>query len=208
MAKKRSNVFSIIGILIIFMGVSFFIYENNKNQDFKKINEDLIDNFFQEEIQENLTEELSEVEEVKKEAKPVNYNYMAVLEIPNINLKRGLVDITSKYNDVKYNLEILKGSNMPNILTSNLIIAGHNGNTNVSFFKSLDKLKTGDKIFLYYEGKKYEYSFEFSYEVNKNGSIEIIRDDSETAITLITCTKNVKDKQMVYVGYLSNSVAY
>ena len=205
MIKRKNNLLSIIGILIIFLGISFFIYENFKKESLNKLNEDRVDIFFNEEI---VTPEPTESKESVKKNKTANYNYIAVLEIPSINLKRGLVDIDSYYNNVKYNLEILKGSNMPNILNSNLIIAGHNGNSYVSFFKSLDKLKQGDKIFLYYQGKRYEYSFEYSYEVNKDGTIEINRDPTETTVTLITCKKNIKDKQVVYIGYLIDSYHY
>lgn len=203
MAKRKNRIIIISGILIIFLGISFFIYENHKKGNIEKANDEMIDIFFNEEV-----DQVVESEEVVKEIKTANYNYMAVLEIPSINLKRGLVEIDSYYNNVSYNLEILKGSSMPNILNSNLIIAGHNGNSYVSFFKSLDKLHKGDVIVLYYQNKKYEYSLDYIYEINKNGSVEIIRDTTKTTITLITCKKNSKDKQVVYIGYLARSNQY
>lgn len=133
-----------------------------------------------------------------------NYNYIAILEIPNISLKKGLLDINNKYNDIKYNVKILKESNMPNVDNGNLILVAHNGNSNISFFKNLDKLKEGEYIYIYYDNYKYTYRYSYNYEIEKNGQAVIKRDNNKTTISLVTCKKNDKKKQMVYIGYLVN----
>ena len=38
----------------------------------------------------------------------LKYRYKAVLEIPSIKLKRGILDIDNKYNKAKYNIELIK----------------------------------------------------------------------------------------------------
>ena len=61
------------------------------------------------------------------------YDYVAILEIPDINIKKGLLSIDNKYNDIAYNIAIMETSQMPDIKNSNLILASHNGNSPVSF---------------------------------------------------------------------------
>ena len=136
------------------------------------------------------------------------YNYIAVLEIPQINLKQGLVSPNSKYNDVDYNIKILDTSMMPDTINSNLIIAAHSGNSQVSFFKNLNKLRLNDEIYLYYENNKYHYKVDKTYEVNKTGWINIIRNRDKTTITLITCKPNDDKKQLVYIAYLIDKINY
>ena len=59
-----------------------------------------------------------------------------------------------------------------------------------------------------YQGYKYVYQYSNSYEVDKTGIVSIIRDKNKNAITLITCKKNSKDKQLVFIGYLIDKVEY
>ena len=97
---------------------------------------------------------------------------------------------------------------MPDIENSNLILAGHNGTSNVSFFNDLDKLKEDSLVYVYYNNIKYIYKINNNYEVKKDGKVEIIRNRNKTTITLITCKKDSKDKQLVYIGYLVDKVEY
>ena len=55
---------------------------------------------------------------------------------------------------------------------------------------------------------KYEYTLDNIYDTPKDGKVEIFRDPKKTALTLITCKKNTKDTQVVYVGYLTNKEQY
>ena len=82
-------------------------------------------------------------------------NYIAVLEIPEINLIEGLVPQDSPYNNIKYNIEILDGSTFPSQTNSILFLAAHNGNSPVSYFKNLEKLTKNSKVYLFYNGIKY-----------------------------------------------------
>ena len=135
-------------------------------------------------------------------------DYIAILEIPKINLKRGLLDINSEYNDVSYNVAIMETSLMPDIKNSNLILAAHNGNSPVSFFKDLESIGEKDMIYIYYNGYKYIYQIDNYYVVDKTGKVNIHRDKTKNTITLITCKNNTEDKQIVYIGYLINKEIY
>ena len=82
------------------------------------------------------------------------------------------------------------------------------GKRTVDHFNVINKLNNDDKIYVYYNGYKYEYSISKIYDTSKDGHIEVYRDNQKTTITLITCKKNTKDTQTVYIGYLTNKVAY
>ncbi len=133
-----------------------------------------------------------------------NFDYIAVLEIPKINLKRGLVDIDSIYNSIDFNIQILKESIMPNIDNSNLILVAHSGNSNVSFFKDLDKLEILDNVYLYYNNTVYQYEIYDKYEIEKIGSLKLNKNINSKIITLITC-KDSTNKQLVYIGKLKDN---
>ena len=151
---------------------------------------------------ENIKEEKQTVSSTLK----VNTSddYLAVLKIPKISLKRYLYDVNSKQNDVDKNIEILKSSDMPDVKGGNLILAGHNGNTSVGHFKNLHKLVLNDEIIIYYNGNKYVYKVSKIYDVLKTGTVAIKRNHSQSTVTLITCLGN--DKQLVVIGYLSSKL--
>ena len=204
---KRNNIITVIGILLIFFSSSYLIFNYCNNQRLKESEENKIEEFF--EIEEEEQEKIEEpIEQPKEEVKEINYDYIAVLEIPKINLKRGLVSTDSKYNNVNYNIKIVDGSLMPYVRNGNLILAGHNGSAYISFFKNLYKLDIGDSVYVYFDSIKYEYKIADIYDVDKTGTVNISRDKNRTTITLITCKKYSKDKQTVFIGYLSNKEAY
>ena len=70
------------------------------------------------------------------------------------------------------------------------------------------KLDINDSVYVYFDGIKYEYKIADIYDVDKTGTVNISRDKNRTTITLITCKKYSKDKQTVFIGYLSNKESY
>ena len=131
---KRNNILIVIGTLLIFFSASYLIFNHFENERLRQSEDDKIEEFF--EVEEEEIEEIVEehIEEQKEEKQEINYDYIAVLEIPKINLKRGLVSTDSKYNNVNYNIKIVDGSLMPYVRNGNLILAGHNGSAYISFF--------------------------------------------------------------------------
>lgn len=136
------------------------------------------------------------------------YYYIGYLEIPKIKFKRGFVDIKSKDNDVSKNITIISGSKYPNVEKGNFIIAGHSGTGVHSYFKNLYKLKTNDEAYVYYKNVKYTYKIIKIYNQPKDGTVAIYRDYNKTTLTLITCTKDNKKSQTVYVAELKNKESY
>lgn len=214
--KITKSQLAIIGSLILIMcGIFIIGYKHLNNRRIKLIQNQKIeeviklsnDIFYVDDSGEIVEEEVKveKQEDIKTE---VMYDYNAVLEISSINLKKGLVSYDNKYNNVNYNIQIIETSSMPNVENGNLILAGHNGNSSVSFFKDLYKLKKGDLINVYYDNYKYIYEYSYYYEVDKTGTVDIVRDNNQTTITLITCKKGSETKQLVFIGYLIDKVVY
>lgn len=152
-------------------------------------------------IEEEIEEETIEVEDENKN----NYTYeeyLGVIDIPKINLYKGFYNKNSNLNNVKFNLYVLPESIYPDVDKGNLIIAGHSGNYNNSYFANLYKLDNGDIINIHYNNSKYIYEIVNIYYEKKTGSVRIFRNKEKTTLTLITCTKDDKEHQTIYIAEL------
>lgn len=179
MVKKSVNK---IGIFLLVLGFSFlvashFIYINNEKK-----------------AEEQVEEFLSFSAEKKKKE-----DYLGVLEIPKLNLKRGFYSLESKKNNVDKNIQVIETSVMPKEEFSNLILASHSGNSKISYFKNLHKLELKDIAYIHYNDRKYTYELINIYNETKDGTISIKRDFNQTNLTLITCDKKNKTLQNVYI---------
>ena len=129
-------------------------------------------------------------------------DYMAILEIPKIGLKQGLMDINSRYNDINYNIAIHELSDMPDKEKGNFILMAHSGSSGVSYFKDLDDLEVDDEVNVYYGNMKYVYQVGYIYEEEKTGIVNIDRDIMRSSLTMTTCSDRGDDKQLVVISYL------
>ena len=175
----------------------------NKAQEFLKIGKEEI-----EEIKVDNHEEEIKEQPKQEEKKTSNYNYIGVLEIPKINIKRGFLNIKDKGNNVNKNLQVIKGSDMPNVKNGNLIIAAHSGNSYISYFKNLNKLSNEDVAYVYFNNIKYTYKVVGKYDAEKSGKVTIHRDNKKNTLTLITCSQTDKTKQIVYILELESEENY
>ncbi len=175
----------------------------NKAQEFLNIGKEEV-----EEIKVNIDEEEIKEQPKQEEKKTSNYNYIGVLEIPKINIKRGFLNIKDKENNVNKNLQVIKGSDMPNVKNGNLIIAAHSGNSYISYFKNLHKLSNDDVAYVYFNNIKYTYKVAGKYDAEKNGKVTIHRDNKKNTLTLITCSQIDKTKQIVYILELESEENY
>lgn len=151
----------------------------------------------------NQDENIDNVEENKGENTNYTYEeYLGIIDISKINLYKGFYNKDSNLNNVKFNLYVLPESNYPDIKGGNLIIAGHSGNYNNSYFANLYKLNVGDTAKVTYKGKKYTYKITDIYYEKKTGTVRILRDKNKTTLTLITCTKDDEAHQTIYIAEL------
>lgn len=203
--NKRYSILIMIGIYFVFLGSSYLIYNqyNNKKQD--SINDELIEDYFkvEDEIIETPQKEIEEEKPVSKE----KIDYIAVLEIPKIKLKRGIVDKNSSYNNVNRNIYTLKETTMPDEKdNSHIMLASHSGNSYISYFKNLNKLNLNDEVYFFYKNNKYVYKVIKKYEVEKTGTVKLSKKNSSD-ITLITCVSGTNN-QIVLVANLESIENY
>lgn len=152
------------------------------------------------EVEEPVAEEPTE--EVKEDNNYTYEEYLGILDIPKINLYKGFYSKTSSLNNVKFNLFVLKESDYPDVVNGNLIIAGHSGNYNNSYFANLYMLDLEDTITVHYQGKDYTYKITKIYNEEKTGTVRILRNRNKTSLTLITCTKDDDYHQTIYIAEL------
>lgn len=210
--KLKNSTKLFIGILLILLGICvglFEFFEKEKNEAYSEMNILLYENETPKNIEEADEEQSTEENQNEEQSDsstevPQNYNYKGILEIPKINLRRGFLDLSSKYNDVDYNVTVIEGSTFPDVKNNNLILAAHSGSCNYCYFQKLYKLKKGDVAYIHYNNTKYEYRIVDIYETEKDGSIPIYRDYSKNTLTLITCTRNSDTLQTVYILELYN----
>lgn len=202
--RRKKSWFIIIGSLIIVLGFSLLSFDFIKPYVDENTEEKSLEQFYIKEEQIIDKNDKITSDEVEKEKKPkVKYNYIAVLKIPKINLEKGLVEKSSKYNNINYGVQILKESDSPDVINGNVILAAHSGTANISYFRNLDKLDLGDDAIIYYQGNTYNYKVVKKYDADKTGKINIKRDRNTSTLTLITCRHNT-DKQIVIILELQN----
>ncbi len=220
--KLNNSTVLLIGIILIFVGICtgfIEIFVQKKDKAFSDMNimlyEDETPKLVQneddlpiEENKETNDENDHNGESSNESTNDTKYNFIGILEIPKINIKRGFLNLDSRYNNVDYNITVIKGSTFPDQTNNNLILAAHSGICPVCYFNDLYKLTNGDVAYLYYNNKKYSYKIVNIYEVNKDGTVPIYRDYSKSVLTLITCTRNSDTKQTVYILELFNEDYY
>jgi LPXTG-site transpeptidase (sortase) family protein len=205
--RKYKNHSILIGSLIILVGIIlplskylYFGYLNSKNiRD--------VDAFFMKIDQENNIDSIANESKETNDSKYYN-NYIAVLEIPSISLKRGLFEKNSNENNISKNIEILNESDMPDVLNGTMYLASHSGTSYISFFKHINKLVDGDLIYVYYNNIKYTYKVTDIYEEVKDGDISVYKDSSKTNLILTTCSKDRKNYQLVISSELIEQATY
>lgn len=195
--SKVKKCLLIVSLLLIILGVILFsIYFVNR-QAIATVDKESLDAFFSK----------NEIETSETEENESNLiEYMAVIEIPSIDLMQG-IPYLGKDNTVDRNIQIIEPLSLPDEPTGNFILASHSGTSAISYFKHLDKLTTGDDVYIYYENIKYHYEVADTYLVDK-GNVSIRRDHSKSTITLITCDKKDDTKQLVVIAYLTNTEDY
>ncbi len=194
--SKRKIVSVIILVLIYFVFLLFWGFKQYINCRINTIKEISMDFFLDNMLDnENYNIAMGKSDEI--------IDYVAVLEIPKIGLKQGLVDIDSIYNNVNYNISIHELSSMPDKEKGNFILMAHSGSSNVSFFKNLNMLSIDDEVYVYYNKMLYKYLVYDIYEEDKIGVINVSYNDKTAILTMTTCSDN-KDKQLIVIAKLQS----
>ena len=196
--KLNKRLLIVIGVFLILISSLVIGFKIFKREEIKVQEKEQIDSFFDE---IKIEKQVPQTQTKKEEKQPIQDKYIAVLEIPKIDLKRGLVEPKSWRNNVKYNIQILDKSSMPDVDKGNFILAAHSGNSSVSYFKRLK-----DNVYLYYEGKKLTYKVVTKYEIPKTGKAEIIRNKEKNTLTLISCRTGTNYQIVVVCELIGSEV--
>lgn len=205
--KKRisPNTVALIGAFVITLGgfLSFYNFISDKKLFAYDYMNEKIYNENETDIYNVSTTEVTTDEEKKTTQTYQDIeSYIGYLEIPKIKFRRGYYSIDSKLNTVEANIEVIKGSSMPDVTNGNLIIAGHSGTGWKAFFKDLYKLEIGDEAIVTYAGGNYKYKITNIYKEKNTGTVSIKRNHDKTTLTLITCTKDDSSTQTIYIAEL------
>lgn len=193
------KVFLIISIMTMFIGASMFIYSFYNDKHIEDKDKELVEEYFKDYDEDSNKEEEKQVEEKKE----LDFSsYLAVLEIPDLSLKTGVVMSNASYSTMNRNVSIFPTSDMPNVKNGNFVLFAHNGNSVVSYFRNIYKLKNGNKIYIYYNGKKYTYKVIKQYDVAMTDNTPLNKMKNKTIITLITCKSSNNKYRTIVVGEL------
>lgn len=198
-----------LGIFLVIIGIAILGFYLIHNKAINKKNNDNVDDYINNtsivnevEIENNTEEQIEE-----KETSSKSINYTAIIEIPTINLKQGVVDSTENFNSINYAISVDKNSNYPSEL-GNFILYAHSGNSYISYFRKLNQVDINDEVYVYYNGVKYHYVIENKYDIEKTGKAKVINLKDNRYITLITCNQDRKGYQIVVEGKLMDSTTY
>lgn len=198
-----------IGFILIIVGISLFVFYFVYNVSLNKKYEDDMNDYIDETSQIVDKEEESIIEEPQEEKKETtsSITYTAVLEIPKINLKRGVVNNTKNFRSINYAISVDNSSKYPNE-NGNFILYSHSGNSSIAFFNKLYKVDKDDDIYVYYNGIKYHYKVVKKYDIEKTGKAKVISSKSDKYITLITCNQSRNGYQIVIEGKIMDEENY
>ena len=187
----------ILIMLIIFLISCFYIDKENTDYQKRLVQQNIASYI-------NNTSTINTLEIKKETQAPLEYN--AILEIPKIKLKKGIYEKENINNNVNKNIELIYPNKINNPQRETIIIAGHSGNSKISFFHNLDILTLNDSIYLYYNGIKFEYKVIQKYEEAKVGKLGV--DNEKEILYLTTCSEKNKEKQLVIKTKLFNISSY
>ncbi len=154
----------------------------------------------------NNTSSISQIDNSESNNTKIEEEYYAILEIPKLNLKRGIYNYESKLNNVDKNITLLAPTKIKKVEKDIIVLAAHSGSSKISFFHNLDNLNLYDSIYFYYAGWKYEFKVMAKYEIAKDGTLEITKE--EPLLYLTTCSEQSKSKQLVIESKLESSSKY
>ena len=194
MKSALIDIFIILVLIIIILGTSIFIY-NSISKEEENYLETMVENVPEVAIENEIEEDIDELVVKEYEIDGKTYEVIAVIYIPTLDIEYPVLSSTSK-ELLKISLNKYWGPN-PN-KPGNFCIVGHNYNDE-RFFGKLKDIQIGEYIQLTdMSGKALQYCVYDTYIVNPddtNCTSQLT--NGETEVTLITCTKDFKQRFIV-----------
>lgn len=192
MLKKKNSILYSIGVLLLLIGIFIVIYIIGFNYISNKKDKEIIETYIN-----NYDQIINTSQDVKKNVslKSNRLNYIAVLEIPKIKLRKGIVMATKNFKSINYAISADQTSTFPDV-EGRLILYAHSGTSKISYFKNLNRLNINDNVILFYKGKSYPYKVNNIKEIEKTGKLKISNSISSKELILVTCVHNT-NKQLI-----------
>ena len=123
-------------------------------------------------------------------------------EIPSLNIKVPVLEGTDS-KSLQVSAGHFEGTGLP--VHGNYCIAGHNSTIYAEIFNALDRIQIGDEMYLIdNDEKRTRYTYIVAeYHVVAPQSVEVLDDYGHDRLTVISCTDDGKQRQVV-VGILES----
>lgn len=192
MKEKIIDIIFITVLLVVISGIGIYIYKTISEKEENTLE------VMVEKMPEKLNKKTAKEDKLIVDECEINgktYEVIAILYIPTLEIEYPVLSSTSK-ELLKVSLNKYWGPN-PN-RPGNFCIVGHNYNTE-QFFGKLHNINLGDYIQLTdMSGKTLQYCVYDTYIANPDDtSCTSQLTNGETELTLITCTKNFKQRFIV-----------
>ena len=143
-----------------------------------------------------INKNINKFEEKKKINKMIKNKYWGYIEIPKLKIYYGFYSLNDQKNQIKNGIEVMSGSSLPSINGSNIVLVAHSGIAYNVLFDRLDVLGIEDEVNLYFNNIKYIYKVKRILKKDKKDILPTIKTNKNT-LTLITCDKKEKDKNLI-----------
>ncbi len=212
--NKKNKILLLCAILCILIGAGFFLYPYASNciyeqkvqkeehifiekisddrykdnferlyQDLKLKNEELFQN-----KQHNLTDPFSyEQPTIDLNNYGIDNNTIGYIHIPKMQVELPIILGANKENMAKGAVHLTQTSYPIGGINTNCVIAAHRGYARAAFFRNIDKLSIGDKVYIKNFREELVYEVKELKVIDPTDSNELLIRPGEDLITLITC---------------------
>lgn len=143
-----------------------------------------------------INKNIKKVAKNNKTPKMIKNKYWGYIEIPKLKIYYGFYSLNDQKNQIKNGIEVMSGSSLPSINGSNIVLVAHSGIAYNVLFDRLDVLALEDEVNLYFNNIKYIYKVKRILKKDKKDILSTIKTNKNT-LTLITCDKKEKDKNLI-----------
>ena len=121
---------------------------------------------------------------------PVITSQYPVININKINLNEMIYPGNQNNNNLNHIIQANFSNNLKT-KNANIILIAHSGNSKISYFKNIYKLKNGDYIYIYNQRIKYIFEVYDKKIINPKDTNKL-KHQKQTTLTLLTCFEHNK----------------
>lgn len=196
--KKTTLLF---GILVVIAGIMLIFFEPITDWRINRLSQSVVESSEASGMSSDKVDTHYDFDKVKE------LSFSSLLTLPNADNVEGIGIISMP--EVDMTLPILDGLSVANLMAGagtmkqdqvpgqgNYSIAGHNWRDRTTLFSPLHRAEKGMSIFLTIDGETYEYSVS-TIQTVKPTRIDIIEDQDEPLLTLVTCNHDGSKRLIV-----------